>query len=101
VRGVNVFPSQIESVLVGMEEIGPHYEIVVYTENFMDRLEVKVELADAQCLDSYANLERLEAKVKHNIFSMLNINVKVSLAEPYTLKRFEGKAQRVTDLRKK
>ncbi len=100
IRGVNVFPSQIESVLVGMEEIGPHYEIVVYNENFMDRLEVRVELADAQCLDSYANLERLEEKVKHNIFAMLNIHVKVSLVEPYTLKRFEGKAKRVTDLRK-
>lgn len=101
IRGVNVFPSQIESVLVGMEEIGPNYEIVLFTESYMDKLMVKVELADARCLDSFANLERLEEKIKHNIFTMLNIHVDVKLAEPYTLKRFEGKAQRVSDLRKK
>lgn len=102
IRGVNVFPSQIESVLVGMEEVGPNYEIVLYTDDsYMDRLQVKVELADARCLDSYAHLERLEEKIRHSIYTMLNIHVEVKLAEPYTLKRFEGKAQRVSDLRKK
>ena len=101
IRGVNVFPSQIESVLVSMEEIGPNYEIVVYNENYMDRLEVRVEMSDPGKLDSFSYLEKLEEKIQHNIFAMLNINVKVKLVEPYTLKRFEGKAQRVTDLRNK
>lgn len=99
IRGVNVFPSQIESVLVGMPEIGPNYEIVIYKENFMDRLEIRVELSDPKYLESYGDLKMLEERVKHNIYTVLNINVKVKLVESDTLKRFEGKAHRVTDMR--
>lgn len=99
IRGVNVFPSQIESVLVGMEEVGPHYEIVVRKEGYLDKIEVLVEVLDASLLTSFAELEKLEKKVKHNIYTVLNIDADVKLVEPESLKRFEGKAKRVTDLR--
>jgi phenylacetate-CoA ligase len=99
IRGVNVFPSQIESVLVGMDEVGPHYEIVVRKEGYMDRIEVLVEVLDAALLTSFAELEKLEKKVKHNLYTVLNIDADVKLVEPESLKRFEGKAKRVTDLR--
>jgi len=99
IRGVNVFPSQIESVLVGMEEVGPHYEIVVRKDGYLDKIEVLVEVLDAALLTSFAELEKLEKKVKHNLYTVLNIDADVKLVEPESLKRFEGKAKRVTDLR--
>ncbi|MEA5003721.1 MAG: phenylacetate--CoA ligase [Christensenella sp.] len=99
IRGVNVFPSQIEGVLLGMEDVAPHYEIVLTTEKHLDRIEVKVEVADEGLLTSYKALETLKESIAHNIFTVLNMHVKVTLAEPQSLKRFEGKAQRVTDLR--
>ena len=99
IKGVNVFPSQIEEALVSMPEVGANYEIVVFNENHLDQLEVKVEVADPTLLDNYAALEKLADKVRQRIFTVLNIRVKVTLCEPFSLKRFEGKAQRVTDLR--
>ncbi|MGI6152761.1 MAG: phenylacetate--CoA ligase family protein [Christensenellaceae bacterium] len=100
IRGVNVFPSQIEEVIMAMEEVAPHYEIVLYTENHLDKIEVKVEVADPELVTSYAALEALEERIKHNIYTMLNMNVKVTLVQPQSLARFEGKAKRVTDMRK-
>ncbi len=99
IRGVNVFPSQIESVLLGIEEIGPHYEIVVRKDGYMDTIEVLVEVNDASLIEKFSALETLEKKVKHAIYTVLNIGADVKLVEPQTLKRFEGKAKRVTDLR--
>lgn len=99
IRGVNVFPSQIEGVLLGMEDVAPHYEIVLTTEKHLDKIEVKVEVADETLLTSYGALEALRERIANNIFSILNMHVKVTLAEPQSLKRFEGKAKRVTDLR--
>ncbi|MEG0783866.1 MAG: phenylacetate--CoA ligase [Christensenella sp.] len=99
IRGVNVFPSQIEGVLLGMNDVAPHYELVLTTEKHLDRIEVKVEVADESLLTSYSALEALRTKIANSIFTMLNIHVKVTLAEPQSLKRFEGKAKRVTDLR--
>ncbi|MEG0381889.1 MAG: phenylacetate--CoA ligase [Christensenella sp.] len=99
IRGVNVFPSQIEGVLLGMNDVAPHYELVLTTEKHLDRIEVKVEVADESLLTSYSALEALRTKIANSIFTMLNIHVKVTLAEPQALKRFEGKAKRVTDLR--
>ena len=98
IRGVNVFPSQIESVLMAMDEVEPYYEIVVSREGYMDKIEVKVEVADIP-LDAFNQLEALRAKIKHNLYTTLNIDAKVTLASRGTLKRFEGKARRVTDLR--
>lgn len=99
IRGVNVFPSQIESVLLGIDDIGPHYEIIVRKEGYMDRIEVLVEVIDAALLDKFSALERLEKKIQHALFTVLNIGADVKLVEPQSLKRFEGKAKRVTDLR--
>ena len=99
IRGVNVFPSQIESALIGMEGIGPHYEIVVTKTGFMDQIEVKVELTDASLLEAYGELEALTRKIHDKLKVVLQIDAKVTLVSPNTLKRFEGKAKRVTDLR--
>ncbi len=99
IRGVNVFPSQIESVLVGMKNIGPHYQIVVTKEGFMDKIEVQVELGDANILDKYRELEKIEANIRHNLKTVLQIDAKVKLVEPKTLERTTGKSKRVIDLR--
>ncbi|ADQ06949.1 Phenylacetate--CoA ligase [Caldicellulosiruptor hydrothermalis 108] len=101
IRGVNVFPSQIESVLMGIEGIGPHYQLVVTKKGYLDDLEVHVELVDGKLLERYAELEKLENKIKHRIFTVLGLNVKVKLVEPKTLERTTGKAKRVVDLRNK
>ena len=100
IRGVNVFPSQIESVLIGQQGIGPHYEIVVTRENYTDHLQVKVELVDASLLERYQELEALQCKIRNDLHTVLQLGVEVTFVSPNTLKRFEGKAKRVTDLRK-
>ena len=99
IRGVNVFPSQIESVLVGTEKIGPHYQLVVRREGFSDTLEVRVELIDGSVLDKYQEIEKLHNLIKHNLQTVLGIQCKVSLVEPKSLERFVGKANRILDLR--
>ena len=101
IRGVNVFPSQIESVLMGMDELGKTYEIIVDRVNYMDTLEVHVEVDDASLLTDYFKLEELVAKIKHKLRVVLQIDVKVKLVEPFSIRRSEGKVKRVTDLRKK
>ncbi|MEG0829882.1 MAG: phenylacetate--CoA ligase [Anaerovoracaceae bacterium] len=101
IRGVNVFPSQIESVVMSMNEIEPFYEIVIYSEGYMDKIEVKVEFSDASILDDFNKLEALRAKIKHNLRVILNIDAKVTLVSSGTLPRFEGKAKRVIDRRTK
>ena len=87
------------SALIGMEGIGPHYEIVVTKKGFMDQIEVKVELTDASLLEAYGELEALTRKIHDKLKVVLQIDAKVTLVSPNTLKRFEGKAKRVTDLR--
>lgn len=99
IKGVNVFPTQIESVLVGMEHIGPHYQLIVRRANFKDNLEVKVELANGELLDNFANLEQLQRNIHDNLKSVLGLETKVTLVEPKTLERFQGKAKRILDLR--
>lgn len=100
IRGVNVFPSQIEEVLLKIPEIGAHYEILVERKNHLDCMEIKVELADESLLDSYAKLGELERKIKSNLRVVLGLDAAIKLVAPRSLKRFEGKAKRVTDLRK-
>jgi len=99
IRGVNVFPSQIESVLVGMEHIGPHYQIIVTKKGFMDAIEVLVELVDGSLLESFSELEKLENKIRHKMKTTLQIDAKIRLVEPKTIERSLGKAKRVIDLR--
>ena len=98
--GVNVFPSQIEEVLIKSEGIGPHYQIKVYKKDYLDKIEVDVELTDATYLDSYAKLESLSQTIRGKLRSVLGIDAKVNLVQPASLPRFEGKAKRVIDLRK-
>ena len=99
IRGVNVFPSQIEEVILSFEELGPHYEIIVEREGYSDKLTVRVELAKAT--DSFKDLETIAAKVKNKLRIILGLDAKVKLESPNTLQRFEGKAKRIKDLRSK
>ncbi|MDD6174587.1 MAG: phenylacetate--CoA ligase [Firmicutes bacterium] len=100
VKGVNVFPSQVESVLVGMEHIGPHYQLVVRRgAHQLDTLEVKVELTNGELLERYSELEALQKNIHDRLKSVLGLETKVTLVEPKTLERFQGKAKRVLDLR--
>ncbi len=98
--GVNVFPSQIEDVLLSTEGVGPHYQIKVYKKAHLDKIEVDVELTDASYLESYAKLESLNQHVRNRLRTVLGIDAKVNLVQPASLPRFEGKARRVIDLRK-
>ena len=99
IKGVNVFPSQIESVLVGTKGVGPHYQLVVRRKNFMDNLEVKVELVSADLLESYGELESLQRHIHDRLKSVLGLETRVTLVEPKSLERFQGKAKRILDLR--
>ena len=99
IKGVNVFPSQVESVLVGMDHISPHYLLVVTKKGYTDALEVQVELADESLLDKFSALEQLERSVKQKIHTVLGVDAKVRLVEPKSIERFVGKAKRVLDLR--
>lgn len=101
IRGVNVFPSQIEEVLLRIDEIGPHYEIIVDRKNHSDSLTIRVEITPESMKDSYKELEAIEQKIKGQLRIVLGLDAAVKLENPNTLQRFEGKAKRVTDLRKK
>ncbi len=97
IRGVNVFPSQIEEVILSFDELGPHYEIIVSREGYTDKLEIRVELTHST--DSFAVLEKLSNSVRNKLKVMLGLDAKVKLESPNTLQRFEGKAKRIKDLR--
>jgi len=99
IRGVNVFPSQIESVLIGIRGIGPHYQIVVTREKYMDKIEVRVELIDGTLLERYSELEKLTEKIRHEMKVQLQIDSKITLLSPKVLERTAGKSKRVLDLR--
>ena len=99
IKGVNVFPSQIEGVLLTFPEIGASYEIVVTREDYKDRLEVKVELLDEKIIGDYGAIESLSRRIKNALKTVLQIDVKLTIVDHMALKRFDGKAKRVTDLR--
>ncbi len=99
IRGVNVFPSQIEEVVLSIAELGPHYEIIVEREGYTDKLTVRVELNKET--DSFAELQRIEKMTKNKLKVILGLDAKIKLESPNTLQRFEGKAKRVKDLRGK
>ncbi|HEY3426586.1 MAG TPA: phenylacetate--CoA ligase [Negativicutes bacterium] len=101
IRGVNVFPSQIESVLVGIPEIGIHYNIIIRKKGYLDEIEIAVELVDEALLEDFPNLDKLQNKVRHKLKVVLSIDANVRLVQPKTLARSEGKAQRIIDLRNK
>lgn len=99
-KGVNVFPTQIEAAVTSFPEIGPHYQIVLGTEGVMDTMEVQLELANADLLESYGALKNLEKAVSDKLHSTLGLRAKVRLTEPNTLQRFTGKAKHIIDNRK-
>jgi len=100
IRGVNVFPSQIESVLVNFSEVEPHYQIIVDRKGNFDSLEVQVEVTEAMFSDEVKVLEGLRNKIKAEIQSVLGISIDITFVEPKGIKRSEGKAVRVIDKRK-
>ncbi|NTW56150.1 MAG: phenylacetate--CoA ligase [Chlorobiaceae bacterium] len=100
IRGVNVFPSQVESVLLEMSETKPHYLLVVDRRNNLDILEVQVEVEEQFFSDEVKELENLRHRIKANIASVLGLHADIRLVEPGTIERSMGKAQRVIDRRK-
>ena len=99
IRGVNVFPSQVESVLLEMSETKPHYLIVVDRENNLDTMEIQVEIEEEFFSDEVKELEGLRHRIKANISSTLGISASIRLVEPGTIERSMGKAKRVIDKR--
>lgn len=99
IRGVNIFPSQVESVLLEMSETEPHYLLIVEREGTLDHLTVMVEVQDQFFSDEVKKLQDLRKKITHNIQSTLGISVNVKLVEPKTIERTAGKAKRVIDKR--
>jgi phenylacetate-CoA ligase len=100
IRGVNLFPSQVESVLLGMSEIKPHYLLIVDRVNNLDTIELQVEVDEEFFQDKISQLQSLRQKIQNNLESTLGIGIKVNLVEPKTIERSEGKSKRVIDKRK-
>ncbi len=101
VRGVNVFPSQIEHVLMQIPEVGEHYMIILdRAENGLDVMTVQVELSERAEVDKVSDVLELERRIAERLKSVLNVTAKVEVVNPGTLQRFEGKAKRVIDRRK-
>ena len=99
IRGVNVFPSQVETVLVEMEETEPHYQLIVTRDGALDALEVKVELNENYFSDEMRVMHELENKIKNRLRNALGVSAKITLVEARTIERSTGKAKRVLDLR--
>ncbi len=100
IRGVNVFPSQVEHVLMGVDGVEPHYQIVVDREGNLDTMQVQVEVSEGVFSDEIRILENLTKHIQKEIKDLLGVTCKVKLVEPKTIQRSEGKAQRVIDNRK-
>ena len=100
IRGVNVFPSQIESVLLKHSDIEPHYHINVDRVNNLDTMEIVVELSPNVRLDEVAHVEEIRKKLAADMASALSVSAKITLVSPGTITRSEGKAKRITDRRK-
>ena len=100
IRGVNVFPSQIENILLGIEGLEPHYELIVDRDGKLDTLEIRVEVSETSFSDEVRTLQKLEKRISKDVKDYLGVSAAVKLVEPKSLQRFEGKAQRVIDKRK-
>ena len=101
IRGVNVFPSQIETALLRVEGTTPNYNIILYTENGVDNIEVDVEVNEQLMSDKVSAMENLQKAISSSITSIIGLRVKVKLVAPHTIQRSEGKAKRVFDRREK
>jgi phenylacetate-CoA ligase len=100
IRGVNLFPSQVETVLLEMTEIKPHYLLIVDRINNLDTLELRVEVDEEFFLDKISQLEELRKRIQDNLESSIGLGIKVTLVEPKMIERSEGKTKRVIDKRK-
>lgn len=100
IRGVNVYPSQIEAALLAVEGAQPHYQIVVDRQRGLDVLEVQVEVTAELFSDTVGGLEKLQARLSHSVESVTGLRAEVRLVAPHSLQRSEGKAKRVIDKRK-
>jgi phenylacetate-CoA ligase len=98
-RGVLVFPSQIEKALLEIKGVEPHYQIIITRPHHLDEMEVQVELSKKMFSDEVRHIEEFRRKIEDNIERSINLRVKVSLVEPKSLPRSEGKAKRVFDKR--
>ena len=99
VRGVNVFPQQIEAILLEADGVTPYYQIVITRENNLDSIEVQVEVSEAGFADEIRKLQKREATIQKTIKEFLGVSAKVRLVEPRSIQRSEGKAKRIIDLR--
>lgn len=101
IRGVNVFPSQIEEILAATEGLQPHYQIIVdRTGNHLDSIELRVEVDEESFSDETKEMEALRRRLQETIKSRLGINSKITLMEPKSIERSIGKSQRIIDKRK-
>jgi len=99
VRGVNIFPSQVEQVLIAMEGVEPHYQIIVEKRGSMDCLEISVEMTESMGSDLLGDIEEKEKEIENKLREVLLVNSKVNLVSPKTIPRSEGKAKRIIDKR--
>jgi len=99
IRGINVFPSQVEYALMGIPEVGQHFQIVVSRRGALDDMLVRVELSKESFSDKINDLMQVRQKVEHRLRNLLNVNAEVELVEPGSLPRFEGKSKKVVDKR--
>ena len=100
IRGINLFPSQIEAALLAVEGTLPHYAIIVDREKGLDTVEVQVEVTMDLLSDTVGGMEALQNKLSHSIETVTGLRAEIRLVAPRTLQRSEGKARRVTDKRK-
>ena len=99
IRGVNVFPSQVEDVLLNVEGVEPHYVMVIDREQGMDRLDIRIEVAEAQFSDAMADMVAFTRRISDSLRTVLGLTAKVTLVEPGTIERTVGKARHVVDNR--
>ena len=99
IRGVNLFPSQIEEVLMRMKGVEPHYLIIVDRVNNLDTIEIRVEVNEKMMSDQVEKLQSLQERITKEIRDLYQVSAKIKLVEPRSIERFEGKAKRVIDKR--
>jgi len=101
IKGVNVFPSQVEAVLLNIEGITPHYQMIVTRKNYLDSLEIQVEIRPEWFSDNYREMVQIEEKIQRGLQRVIGLDAKVTLVAPNSIERTTGKSKRVIDLRPK